>query len=188
MTYLKGLIGYFTTLQFIRNNYYIAKKFSDIDEITLDKYSYGGYRDEDYFAIEELLDEAFHTQLSNRNKLLLKLLGAKTCYVVRGINNQVLASMLFYFNDRDIIEKTIHLGFMAVSKDTRNTGIGSKILKYAINDLNKRTNVCGISCRITISNSVSLNLHLKNGFKIVEEYFDSERGEKRAYLVLKFKD
>jgi ribosomal protein S18 acetylase RimI-like enzyme len=107
---------------------------------------------------------------------------------VRGINNKILASILFYFNDRDIIEKTIHLGFIAVSKDTRNTGIGSKILKYAINDLKTRTNVRGISSRVTISNLASLNLHLKNGFEIVEEYFDNERGEKRAYLILKFKD
>lgn len=191
MKYLKGLTkitSYFTTIQFIRNNYYAAKEVPDIDKTTFAKYSYSGYQRQDYVAIGKLFNEAFHTPFSNRNKLLLKLLGAKTCYVARNINSQVLASILFYFNYRDIIEKTIHLGFIAVSKDIRNTGIGSNILKYAVNDLEKRTDVCGISSRVTVSNLASMNVHLKTGFEIEEEYFDNERGEKRAYLILRFND
>ena len=82
-----------------------------------------------------------------------------------------------------IIYERAEINYIVVSDDYRKRGIASKLLSYALNDIEK--NGCNvISLEVSFDNEPAINLYLKYGFKIKavrENYYEKND----AYLMVK---
>jgi RimJ/RimL family protein N-acetyltransferase len=96
--------------------------------------------------------------------------------------NLLIGTELYYFNQRDLQEKTIHQGFRGILPAWQGRGIGTLLTGYAISHF-KNSKIDGISSRVSLNNLASLRSNMKLGFKPVEEYFDKDMCENRYYLV-----
>lgn len=90
---------------------------------------------------------------------------------------------MFYFNQRDFIDGTIHEGFIGVLPEAEGQGTGTRLREAAIAYFSAN-NIQGISTRISKNNLKSFRSAKKLGFKVSEEYFDENSKETRYYLVL----
>lgn len=116
--------------------------------------------------------------------LLYWLFGTRMVGVVtnkdQGREN-IIGFRMFYFNRRDIEDKTIHGGFIGLLGEFRNLGISSYMRHYFDSVL--RDSVRGISFRIDVDNIPSLKGALNVGYEIVEKYYDSALDIERYYLI-----
>ena len=85
-------------------------------------------------------------------------------------------------NKRDVVEKTIHLGFVGVLSEWQGKRVATTIMTIATDHFNN-SRLDGISSRVSLNNLPSLKLHANHGFKPVEKYFDNEMNEERYYLI-----
>jgi len=121
-------------------------------------------------------------------RLLYFIAGRKIIYVAHDIkSNEIVGFDLFYFNDRDIVENTIHEGFIGILPPFQGQGIATKLRRHAIENFRK-SRLHGVSTRISESNAASLASAKRLGFKIEESYFDLSIAEIRYYLVIHFKN
>jgi len=128
------------------------------------------------------------TKMSLVNKLVLILFGNRICFIAEDlIKKEIIAINFFYFNMRDIYEKSIHEGFIGVIDAHQGKGIATKMRKYALQHLST-SNFQGVSTRISKNNFASFNSAKKLGFEVKEEYFDIFSKEERAYLKCNFKN
>jgi len=98
---------------------------------------------------------------------------------------RVVGIDMFYANKRDVIERTIHEGYVCVSEDMAGKGIGTHMRELAIEHF-RRNGLSGISSRISLNNLASLRVAEKSGFAPVEKYYDDEMREERYYLIRDF--
>lgn len=124
------------------------------------------------------------TPISRR--LLFRILGSRTIFVA-SIGDQIVGFSMYYFNWRDIKQKTIHAGFTGVAKNMQGKGIGTHLRRAAIAHFSNGT-LTGISSRISKTNKASLTSSLKLGFQPVEEYYDPRLKEERYYLICPLAD
>ena len=119
------------------------------------------------------------------NKLILYLLGNKTCFVVcdKLNNHKVIGYSNYYFNKRDVIENTIHRGYIGILPEYHGKGIGQEFDRIIINHFAKNTELKGISSRVSINNTASYKMHIKSGFVPVERYYDPFMEEEREYMI-----
>lgn len=116
-------------------------------------------------------------------KMLLALLGPKLALVVRnGKSGEVVGLAFYYFNARDRLEGTIHVGYSGVIESLRGRGLGTFMRRHALASF-ATSGLAGVSTRISASNGVSWRVNEKLGFVIVETYFDDELKELRHYMV-----
>ncbi len=109
----------------------------------------------------------------------------RLCIVAEDQSAGIVAFVFFYFNDRDVRERTVHEGFIGVLPEFQGRGIGTTMRRHAVAHF-AGAGLAGMSTRITLSNTASLNPSLKLGFQIVDRYQDSHSAEERAYLRLTF--
>jgi hypothetical protein len=107
--------------------------------------------------------------------LLLAIESHESHPVIVGVN-------MYYINHRDVVESTIHEGFIGVLPESSGKGIATQMRKFAMMHFGLN-NFKGISTRITINNSASLCSAEKTGFVSVEKYFDPELSEYRHYMI-----
>jgi len=100
-------------------------------------------------------------------------------------HDQVVGFDMFYFNERDTQEGTIHEGFIGVLPEYRGMGIATNLRRHAINNF-RRDIVRGITSRIDSDNIPSLKSAFKVGFQIIEKYYDIVCEKDRYYLVKRF--
>lgn len=93
---------------------------------------------------------------------------------------------MFYFNDRDLRDRTIHEGFIGVIQTFRGRGIATGLRRCAIRSF-RDDRIVGISTRIDIDNVMSMNSAINTGFKPLERYRDERLGVDRYYLVNYFR-
>lgn len=119
------------------------------------------------------------------NKLLLFLLGNKICFVVldRLNNYRPIGYSFYYFNKRDILEKTIHRGYIGILPEYHGKGIGSQFDRIIIDHFARNSDLKGISSRVSINNIASYTMHIRSGFVPVERYFDTHLKEEREYMI-----
>jgi len=82
-----------------------------------------------------------------------------------------------------IMYERAEINYIAVDSLSRRQGIGSKLLKYALDDI-KNIGCESISLEVLEGNVSAINLYLKNGFvkkAIREKYY----GNKNAILMIK---
>lgn len=170
-------------IKFIKNVMQ-AKKLPEVNTHHSNNFSISSYKPKYLKHIMELHEKELNTRLSYEKKLLLMIIGTRICYIaISNETQQVLGFILFYFNRRDFIEKTIHLGAIAVHRDFQGKKIGSQLLKFSIENLSKSSLIKGISSRISLDNITSLKLHQHFGFNIHTTYFDSNEKKERAYMM-----
>lgn len=147
-----------------------------------------GARYEDFNNISILYKQLNKIEFSNNNKKLLKKCEKKFIIIaeIKENNNLKIVGMdMFYINQRDFKENTVHEGFIGVLSDYEGKGIATKMRQIALKHF-KENNFDGISTRISKNNLRSLNSAKKLGFNPIDEYFDKEMNEERYYLVCKF--
>lgn len=161
-----------------------ANKLPEVHTHSSNNFSISSYKPKYLKQIMVLHEKELNSKLSYEKRLLLMIIGTKICYIaMSNETQQVLGFILFYFNRRDFIEKTIHLGAIAVHRDFQGKKIGSQLLKFSIENLSKSSLIKGISSRISLDNITSLKLHQHFGFNIHTTYFDSNEKKERAYMM-----
>ena len=96
---------------FIMRNVVCSRKLPEFQKIEFDNLTIGPCK-------KEYLEETFSlykdlhngTDISGKNKLLLRLVGNKFCYIVKA-EKEIVGLGLYYFNKKDIKENTIHEGY-----------------------------------------------------------------------------
>jgi len=96
---------------------------------------------------------------------------------------EVFGLGLYYFNKKDILEKTIHEGYVGLKAGYRGMGIGTKARRYALQHFAQFRFLNGVSSRVSLNNLPSLKGNIKLGFEIKERYWDEKMKEERVYLV-----
>lgn len=128
-------------------------------------------------------------RLSCRNRILLLILGRKICYVAMDLEkNIVVGFALFYFNLRDIKERTIHIAYLGIKKDYRRNGIGSILMEVAIKNYNNTKAIKGISSRVISNNLPAVMWHKSLGFSIIERNKGLNRDVDGFYLKKNIND
>lgn len=123
------------------------------------------------------------TGLSLEKRLLLRFAGSKFCYILLSEKDEIFGLGLYYFNKRDIIEKTIHEGYIGMKKEYRGMGIGTVARRNALQYFAKIDFLRGVSSRVSLDNIPSLRGNIKLGFEIKEKYWDENEQKERVYLV-----
>jgi RimJ/RimL family protein N-acetyltransferase len=129
---------------------------------------------------------------NNQNKIGISryivylFISRKMVFIARDISvNRIIGTELYYFNQRDLREKTVHQGFRRILPAWQGRGIGTSLTGYAVNHF-KNSKINGISSRVSLNNMASLRSNMKLGFRPVEEYFDENMHENRYYLICPF--
>jgi GNAT superfamily N-acetyltransferase len=137
----------------------------------------------DQSLIADLYLKFNRVPLSSRLKKLYSEYGEKLIVVaqLRG-TAEIVGLDMFYFNQRDIAEGTVHEGFIGVLPRFEGAGIATRMRNHALWHF-KRSGFQGVSTRISRSNIGSLSSAEKLGFNILDEYSDISTGEDRYYLV-----
>ena len=141
-----------------------------------------GFRLNDLKEVKKLYSELNNGKKIAFSKILFfSILGSRVLMIARH-KEKIIGINMYYFNERDLIENTIHEGFIGVTATMRNMGIASAMRKLAKAHFSSN-NVDGISTRISIANEPSLTSAKKNGFISREQYTDSTTGEIRTYMI-----
>lgn len=122
------------------------------------------------------------TGLSLEKRLLLRFAGSKFCYILISEKDDIFGLGLYYFNKRDIIEKTIHVGYTGMKKEFRGRGIGIVAFRNALQHFAKIDVLRGVSSRVSLDNIPSSKGNIKLG-EIKEKYWDENEQKERVYLV-----
>jgi GNAT superfamily N-acetyltransferase len=145
-------------------------------------------------SIKELKESLYiYSFYNNKNKIsvlyyiLYLFVSKKLVFIVKDVfMKKIIGVELYYFNRRDLREKTIHQGFRGILPAWQGRGIGTLLTSYAVNHFKNSRRVDGISSRVSLDNLASLRSNMKLGFRPIEEYFDKNTNKNRYYLVCPF--
>lgn len=118
--------------------------------------------EEDSFSIP-WSEKAFYDELT-KNKMAI--------YIVAKKDNEIIG----YGGMWHVINEG-HITNVAVKKEYRGKGIGSRIIKAFI-DIAKEKEMIGITLEVRVSNDIAKNLYKKNGFimeGIRKEYYEDNK-------------
>jgi len=171
-----------TTVFLIRNIMY-GFKLQEFEKADFDNFEVEPLKRKNLKKVLELYKEFCEGKsLTMERYLLLRFAGSKYCYILRSKEGEVFGMGIFYFNKRDLKERTIHEGYIGLKIEYRGIGIGTLARQYAIKHFAKTGYLKGISSRISLDNVASLKGNMKLGFEIKEKYWDKEENKERAYL------
>lgn len=150
-------------------------------------FRYQGLTKEHFQDFDRLKKKLSQNQgLSRVKKLLYQYAGNKLVLVVIDPQqNRLIGLNMFYFNKRDLLENSVHAGFIGVDPQYQGQKIAST-MRARIKHHFMQNGLKGLSSRISLNNEGSLRSALKVGFKPVEKYYDNALGEERYYLVCSF--
>lgn len=175
-------------IRFFLQNLYCARKVNVFSSTTINSVSFRGYQRGDARQISKIYAALNNgATFSGLRKWLYDLFGSRLMLVAvsSGDSGDVLVGMnMYYFNPRDIREKTIHEGFIGVVPEMNGRGIATTMRLHAKQHF-ARAGFDGISTRISLQNTSSLASAEKVGFVPLEKYVDQGNGELRCYMVSK---
>lgn len=120
---------------------------------------------------------------------LLKTCPSKLCLVaIDNKTRNVIGVNIYYLNIRDFNETTIHEGFIGVKPEFRQRGIAEKMRRHALANFISNNVINGVSSRVSLNNTHSLNGLIRLGFSLKEEYFDQQLQKNAAYFVCDLDD
>lgn len=171
---------------FLARNFYHARKLPVFQPVRiLDRYEIvpcGRGLIEEVARLSAILTHA--GRINFTKKILLRYYGEKLCFVlIDTAEKKAIGYTLYYFNRKDIIARTIHVGYSGIAANYRNHGIGSSFRITILKHFAQTPDLDGVSTRISLSNVPSLRINLKNGYEIKEQYFDKQMNEERVYMV-----
>ena len=138
----------------------------------------------DVYAISSHFDGKPHSII---HRILYFFLSKKCIFSAKcETTGKIVGVVLFYKNKRDVVEKTIHLGFIGVEPEWQRKKVATTLMTNAIDHF-KNSRLDGISSRVSLDNHSSLKLHINHGFKPAEKYFDEKTNEERYYLICSLK-
>jgi len=176
--------GFFNLITFLSRNIFYSFKMSKFGEVEFENYKIEPLKRRNLQETLELYKQLHDgTGLSLEKRLLLRFAGSKFCYILVSEKGEIFGLELYYFNKRDIIEKTIHQGYTGFKAGYRGMGIGTKARRYALQHFAKIDFLRGVSSRVSLDNIPSLRGNIKLGFEIKEKYWDDNEQKERVYLV-----
>lgn len=183
MRLVKKIFSAFRVLKFVFLNAFFSLKVKKIEAVYCNDYKVSllsSTNKKEALNIYKLYSSA--GKLSIQNKLIWTLLGDKFCFVAENNKGKVIGVALYYINERDRKDGTVHACFSGVIKEARGKGVATRLRMCAIQHFEKN-GFKGISSRVSLTNEKSLSVNLKLGFKPVETYFDEGMQEERQYLI-----
>lgn len=144
-----------------------------------------GCRGADLGTIRRFLYELQQPQFARSTSAVVRLAGRRTVLVLADRNGRIVGLNVYYFNEVDLREGTIHEGFIGVAREFQGRGLAGTLRGAAIEHF-RVNGLAGISSRISTTNHGSMRSALRLGFRPVFEYFDPEMQEQRQYLVLRW--
>ncbi|MBE0448822.1 MAG: GNAT family N-acetyltransferase [Actinobacteria bacterium] len=128
--------------------------------------------------------------LNKLRKLVFTVSGGKTIIVAmqcdcNGKEIMLAGVDMYYINDRDARENTIHEGFIGVAPEFEGNGLATEMRAFA-SKVFQGAGVSGISSRISEDNVGSLKSARRQGFCVVEKYFDQTDKKYRYYMKKTF--
>lgn len=171
---------------FLLRNLIHAMKIRPFPGIIANGLTFRGYQKEDVEQIAEIYAALnIGANFVGLRKWLYDLVGTKLMLVAvcSGDSGDVIVGMnMYYFNPRDVREKTIHEGFIGVIPEMNGRGIATTMRLHAKQHF-ARAGLAGISTRISVANKSSLSSAEKVGFVPIEKYIDVHSGDLRYYMV-----
>lgn len=200
--YVSGVARYLdsmiTQLAFLWMNVSQAKGLPKIGSTSYDAAFFRGCQRSDLAQVCELYKQLNSGMaLPALRRFLYWLVGQKLCVVALSNMEKktkgrdcVIGFSLYYFNERDVKEQSIHEAFMGVSPSEQGKGVSTAFRRFTYAHFSK-TSLKGVSCRISADNRASLSGARKAGHEPVEQYFDQTLGLSRFYLfcdLAKYRD
>lgn len=175
-------------IRFLLQNLIHARNVKAFPETTVNGLTFRSYQKDDARQVSKIYAALNNgAKFIGLRKWLYNLVGPRLMLVAvsAGDSGDVLVGMnMYYFNPRDVREKTIHEGFIGVVPEMNGRGIATTMRLHAKQHFT-RAGLDGISTRISLTNTSSLTSAEKVGFVSVEKYLDSHNGELRYYMVSK---
>ena len=180
----------FGAVIFAIRNICAAKKVVDIKSEEVGELLFRGYSASDEKAISKIYQQLNDGAVFSRYQRKLYSSIGRSCMLVAEQRDPFGASKIagmniYYLNQRDFQENTIHEGFIGVVPEMGGRGIATKMRRMGIHHF-KSAGFSGISTRVSLNNTASLISAKKVGFQTVEEYQEPSTGEQRYYMVCKF--
>lgn len=174
----------FNLIPFLGRNIFYSFKLSKFEKIELENYKIEPLKRKNLKETLKLYKNLNDgKRLSLDRRLMLTFAGSKFCYILVSEKGEVFGLGLYYFNKKDILEKTIHEGYVGLKAGYRGMGIGTKARRYALQHFAQFRFLNGVSSRVSLNNLPSLKGNIKLGFEIKEQYWDEKMKEERVYLV-----
>lgn len=177
-------------LAFFVGNLIALRKLVEIKSVESDGLMFRGYLESDAGSVSKIYQQLNGGAVfSWMQRKLFSRIGKRCFFVVEKKcldgTSRIFGVNMYYLNNRDVQENTIHEGFIGVVPEASGRGIATKMRQIAICHF-KSAGFSGVSTRISLENKASLVSAKKNGFRIVEEYEDPSSREQRYYMRLKF--
>ena len=161
---IKGILN---LIAFLSRNIFYSFKMPKFEEVEIENYKIGPLKRENLYETLELYKKLHDGKgLSLEKRLLLRFAGSKFCYILISDKGEIFGLGLYYFNKKDIIEKSIHEGYIGLKKEFRGRGIGTTSRRNALEHFSKIGFLNGVSSRVSIDNVPSLKGNVKLGFEV----------------------
>ncbi len=96
-------------------------------------------------------------------------------------NSNEIVGFIIVIQDQ---EYRVNLINLLISKQYKNKGYGSHLLKYTLNKIKEMNNIDLIVLNVNSKNKVAISLYQKFGFRIVQKIESYYRQKKSAYLMI----
>jgi ribosomal-protein-alanine N-acetyltransferase len=135
------------------------------------------------------LDEIFRLESNTFKKdafsktSILNLILKNTFFfkLISDDNSNEIVGFIIVIQDQ---EYRVNLINLLISKQYKNKGYGSHLLKYTLNKIKGMNNIEVIVLNVNSKNKVAISLYQKFGFRIVQKIEDYYRQKKSAYLMI----
>ncbi|NHW03473.1 GNAT family N-acetyltransferase [Stutzerimonas degradans] len=177
-------------LVFFLRNFCALRGINKIKSESIDGLILRGYLDADAGPVSGIYARLNNGAAFSRiQRKLYSFIGSRCLFVVEKQNDfgelEIVGVNIYYINNRDSRQNTIHEGFIGVVPEFGGRGIATKMRKAAIRHF-ASAGFSGISTRISLNNIASLSPARKVGFIPIEKYQDPVTGEQRYYMICKF--
>ena len=178
------------SVAFVVRNLALVRKVGVIEQQEFDGLRFRGYVDADFYSVSEIYSNLNgNSMFPQLYRYLYRCIGKRCLFLVEQENMRgmprIVGMNMYYFNRRDVMEGTVHEGFVGVLPEVGGRGIATKMRQMAIQHF-KAAGFSGVSTRISSNNAASLASAEKIGFQRIEEYFERSTGEQRCYMICQF--
>lgn len=172
--------------RFVLRNVFMAIRMPDLPHINEHVVELGPFRRKDLRGVKHLYASCNRGGgLSFERQLVLWLVGGGLCLTVKNPSGGLVGVSIFYFNDKDRRDGTVHEGFIGLTSEYQSKGLGTRMRRVALEHF-KSGGLKGVSSRVSLSNVRSLKGNLNIGYVPVEKYYDNVLAEERYYMVCWF--
>lgn len=179
-----------SSIKFYIRNTVASAGLTPIKPVKLGDLTFRGYEKADYSEVSAILYELNDgASFSGLRKQFYGWRGDR-CLVValrqdHDGSTAVIGINMYYFNRRDVVERTIHEAFIGVRLEESGKGVATLMRRLALGHFS-RTGLAGVSTRISEDNLASLNSAIRLRFVVVERYEDCASAKNRLYLTRLF--